>query len=115
MALFREQQNGVFPVFFTVYKTKKPYVLRVFLLPVLIFPLLQQSRGFSSFLFSSTKKFLIFPVLIFLELVVLLNKKTKTLLKDMEIKQENSGLTGKTPQGKWKKGRESKEDEVLNH
>ena len=33
----------------------------------------------------------------------------------MEIKRENLGLTGKTLQGKWKKGRESKEDEVLNH
>ena len=33
----------------------------------------------------------------------------------MEIKQENLGLTGKTPQGKWKKGKESKEDEMLNH
>ena len=33
----------------------------------------------------------------------------------MEIKRENPGLTGEIPQGKWKKWRESEEDEVLNH
>ena len=29
----------------------------------------------------------------------------------MEIKQENSGLTGKTPQGKWKKKKKEKNGE----
>ena len=54
-----------------------------------------------------------FPFWFFLSCSV--KKETKTLLKDMEIKRENPGLTGEIPQGKWKKWRESEEDEVLNH